>query len=83
MSAKTIPIDLDLGNFIWLKSRSVGSGKRSLSEIVNEIIAKARSGEPVKAKKSESVIGLASIAADDPDLEQADEAVQAYFRDSL
>ena len=85
MSSKTIPIDLDPANLLWLRARRPG---RDLSDVLNEILTQIRIGSSLLEKKSpakeiRSVRGTISLPEDDPDLEKAQEAVRGVFRRSI
>jgi len=83
MSRKTVALDLETSNLLWLQARALASGHRSLSEILNDVLAKARSaGAESEAKEIKSVVGRARIHEDDPDLAEADAAIRALFLES-
>ena len=72
---------LDTANLTWLKARAGASGVRSVSELLDRLIADARakgSAGPIK-----SVVGTIDIDASDPLLLRADEAVRTMFEASL
>ncbi len=81
MSTKSVNVNLDPGNLIWLKAQAIASGRRSLSEVLNEVIVKVRTGGRAVPPEVKSVVGKVTISKDDPDLEGADEAVRALFRE--
>ena len=72
---------LDADNLIWLKARAGATGLRSVSELIDQLVAQARTAGtsgPVR-----SVVGTIDIDAGDPSLEHADGAVRAMFDASL
>jgi hypothetical protein len=77
MTKRAISVTLDGDNLTWLKGRAGAGGVRSVSELLNQLVAAARragGGGP-----SRSVMGTIDIDSADPGLEHADEAVQALF----
>lgn len=82
MSHKTVAVDLDPANFLWLNAQARATGRRSMSEFLNEVVAKARSGSAGEASDVRSVVGRARISDDDPDLAGADAAIRALFEES-
>ena len=83
MSSKTVAVHLDPGNLLWLKGRALAAGRRNMSEVLNEIIAKARSSGGVsESGEVRSVVGNARISDDDPDLAEADSALRTLFEES-
>ena len=80
MSSKTVAVDLDPSNLLWLKARALAAGHRSMSEVLNEILAKVRSGGTSESHEVKSVVGNARICDDDPDLAGADAAIRALFK---
>lgn len=69
MSSKTIDVTLDPGNLIWLEAKAIASGRRTVSEVLNEIIAGARTGNHRGVPEVKSVVGQASISDADPSLQ--------------
>jgi hypothetical protein len=78
------PVSVTLGreNLLWLRGRAARSKRRSLSDTLDEIVTAARLGGQVSGS-IQSVIGTVDIAADDPDLERADQYVRGEFEASL
>jgi hypothetical protein len=81
MSGKTIPLELDPQNLLWLRARAHAAGNRSLSDVINEIVTHAR-GSVSGRGEIRSVVGKAQITSDDPDLAGADAAIRALFEES-
>jgi hypothetical protein len=80
MSKKAVALDLDPSNLEWLQAQTAATGKPTLSEIVNDMISRVRNaGEP---RKVQSVVGMAHISEDGPDLAGADAAVRKLFEAS-
>ncbi len=82
MPKTPLSVTLDDSNLLWLKGRTAGRKKRSLSETLDEILTEARTGG-VGANAARSVVGTIDIADDDPDLAGADAAIGALFETSL
>jgi len=53
-----------------------------MSEFLNEVVARARSGRTGGVGEVRSVVGRARICDDDPDLAGADAAIRALFEES-
>ena len=81
MPKKAVSLTLDEGNLLWLKGRAYRHG--NLSAAVDDLITAARAGRLGAAAGARSVVGTIDLAADDPHLEQADEAVRDLFARSL
>lgn len=85
MASKTISVDLDSTNLLWLRAKS---GGRNLSEMLNKILAQARSSdEPDRERgtreRIRSVRGTIRLPESDPHLEQARKTVRERFRQSV
>ena len=70
-------------NLLWLKSRTVATKGRSLSETLDELVTAARTSRDVPAAAVRSVVGTVDIAADDPNLEGADDYIRDIVSGSL
>ncbi len=81
MGKTAISVTLDADNLVWLRGRAGASGLRSVSEMLNRLVAHARSAGA--AGPIRSVVGTIDIDPGDPLLERADEAVRAAFDLSL
>jgi|SRR5437899_2376566 len=81
MSKKAVSVTLEADNLLWLKGRIVATGARSLSELLDRLIAQARKAGA--GQRARSVVGTIDIAPDDPWLEHADAVVRATFDRSL
>lgn len=79
MAKQAISVTLDADNIAWLKGRVTTAGARSISDLLDQIVSAARrtGGTP------RSVVGTIEIAASDPHLDEADEAVRSIFQLSL
>jgi hypothetical protein len=78
---KAISVTLETDNLVWLKARAGATGLRSVSELIDQLVAQARTAGtsgPVR-----SVVGTIDIDGGDPSLEHADGAVRAMFDASL
>src|SRR5437773_10954984 len=81
MPKKAISITLDTDNLTWLKGRAVAERMRSISQLVDRLIADTRSaGRPGPIK---SVVGTIDIDPSDPLLDHADEVNRAELYRSL
>jgi hypothetical protein len=78
-----LPISVTLGaeNLLWLRARTTGTKRRSLSDLLDEIVTAARvaaHGDSIR-----SVVGTVDLPADDPDLTRAKVDIRAEFEASL
>ncbi len=81
MSKRAISVTLESDNLTWLKGRAGAAGLRSVSELLDRIVASARaSGDAAPAR---SVVGTIDIDRADPLLQTADVAVREMFESSL
>jgi len=83
MPKSPISVTLDRDNLLWLRGRAAATGSGNLSETLDAIVTEARLAGRVPDAAIRSVVGTADIAADDPDLLGADEAIRAAFGRSL
>jgi hypothetical protein len=80
MAKQAISVTLEADNLTWLKGRASAAGVRSVSELLDQLVSAARSSG---VGPSRSVAGTIDVAADDPWLEGADDAVRGMFETSL
>jgi gamma-glutamyl:cysteine ligase YbdK (ATP-grasp superfamily) len=80
MPKQAISVTLQPDNLVWLKGRARGA-TRSVSETLDRLIASARKGGDEGEVRS--VVGTVSIAAGDPELARADEALREMMARSL
>jgi hypothetical protein len=78
MAKEPVSVTLGRENLLWLRGRAARNKRRSLSDTLDEIVTAARLGGQVSGS-IKSVIGTIDIAADDPDLERADQYVRGEF----
>ena len=83
MPKKPVSVTLDEANLVWLRGLTERTGARSLSATLDHLLTSARQSGAPGAHASRSVVGTIDIAAADPALEQADEAVRDLFARSL
>jgi len=81
MGKKAVSLTLDEANVLWLKGRAYGRG--NLSAAVDDLITAARAGRLGVPAVVRSVVGTIDIAADDPRLDRADDAIRDLFAASL
>ena len=70
-------------NLLWLKSRTVATKGRSLSETLDAVVTAARTSPNVPAAAVRSVVGTVDIATDDPNQERADDYIRDVMARSL
>lgn len=80
MPKKPISVTLDTDNLLWLRGQSIG---RSVSEVLDALVADARRAGRVGEAAIRSVRGTIDIPPDDPDLVKADAYVRALFERSV
>jgi len=78
-----VSVTLDDANLLWLKSRTMATKARSLSETLDLLVTAARTGGPTPPAAIRSVFGTVDIADDDPNLEGADAYVRKLTDASL
>jgi hypothetical protein len=81
MPKMPISVTLEAENLLWLRARTTATKRRSLSDLLDEIVTAARvaaHGDSIR-----SVVGTVDIPPDDPDLERADALLRAEFEASL
>ena len=83
MSKTAVSLTLDTANLLWLRGRAASSGRGSLSEAVDRLIAEARAGRLGPPATPRSVVGTIDIAEDDPNLDRADAAIRDLFARSV
>jgi hypothetical protein len=81
MVKKAVSVTLDEGNLLWLKGRGYGLG--NVSAAIDDLITAARTGKYGMPVAVRSVVGTIDLAADDPRLEHADQAMRDLFSASL
>jgi hypothetical protein len=81
MAKQAISVTLNTDNLTWLKARAGAIGARSVSELLDRLVAEARRMTPRGAVRS--VIGTIDIDASDPLLENADDVLRTVFDASL
>ena len=81
MPKKAVSLTLDEANLLWLRGR--GHGQGNLSAAVDDLITAARAGRLGVPAAVRSVVGSIDIAAADPRLEGADQAIRDLFAASL
>jgi hypothetical protein len=82
MPKKAMSVTLDEANVLWLRGRARMSPGNNVSEVLDGLITKARFGRTPPPERPPSVVGTVDLG-DDPDLLKADEAVRAWFAESL
>lgn len=83
MPKRGVSVTLEDANLLWLKSRTVATKARSLSETLDSLVTAARTGGSTPAAAMRSVSGTVDIADDDPGLERADGYVRQLVESSL
>jgi hypothetical protein len=76
---KAISITLSQDNLLWLKGQAAQSSRKSVSELLDQIVTDARSAGWADSASLRSVVGTIDLTDDDPGLEAADAYVRALF----
>jgi len=79
MGKQAISVTLQPDNLLWLRAQARVLGLRSLSEMLDQVVTRARQGDRQAHAPSRSVAGTVHIAEDDPDLGSADSALRVLF----
>ena len=78
---KAISVTLHTENLTWLRARAAAAGVRSVSELLDRLVADARTHGTTG--RSRSVAGTIDLDPSDPLLLEADAKVRAAFEASL
>lgn len=81
MSKRAISVTLQSDNLTWLKARAGAVGARSVSDLLDQIVADARRATP--GGHIRSVVGTIDIDSSDPLLTGADDVLRTLFDASL
>jgi hypothetical protein len=76
-----VSVTLEANNLLWLRARTTGTKRRSLSELLDQIVTNARVA--AHGDSSRSVVGTVDLPLDDPDLARAKASVRAEVEASL
>jgi hypothetical protein len=82
MSKRAVSLTLGEENLLWLKGRT-GHHRGTLSRAVDELISEARAGRLGTPPPARSVVGTIDLAAHDPELMGADQAIRGLFDHAL
>jgi hypothetical protein len=81
MTKRAISVTLRTDNLTWLKARAGAVGARSVSDLLDQIVADARRTTPRGFVRS--VVGTIDIDSSDPLLTGADDVLRTLFDASL
>jgi hypothetical protein len=79
MTKKAISVTLRPENLLWLRGQTHASARRSVSEMLDDLISAARAGARGRPGAIKSVVGSIRIPAADPALARADAAIRGLF----
>jgi hypothetical protein len=82
MARKAMSVTLDEANVLWLRGQARMSPGNNVSETLDRLITRVRLGRTLPGGRPPSVVGTVDLL-DDPLLLKADEAVRAWFAESL
>jgi hypothetical protein len=77
ITKRAISVTLNTDNVTWLQARVRSAKLRSVSELLDQLVDRARHAGEVRDVRS--VAGTLEIDPADPLLEKADEAIRALF----
>lgn len=81
MSKRAISVTLHSDNLMWLKARAGAVGARSVSDLLDQLVADARRATPGGSVRS--VVGTIDIDGSDPLLNGADDVLRTLVDASL
>jgi len=81
MSKRAISVTLHSDNLTWLKARAGAVGARSVSDLLDQLVADARRATPGGSVRS--VVGTIDIDESDPLLTGADDVLRALIDASI
>ena len=81
MAKRAISVTLETDNLTWLRGRVRAAGRRSVSELLDQLVSDARKGR--STVPSRSVVGMVTVDPTDAMLDRADQAVRELFAASL
>jgi hypothetical protein len=81
MTKRAISVTLQTDNLTWLKARAGAVGARSVSDLLDQIVADARRATPGGVVRS--VVGTFDIDSSDPLLTGADDVLRTLVEASL
>ena len=73
-----VSVTLSPDNLKWLRAQAART-HRSVSETLDRLLEDLRAGGGLRSLPSRSVVGLARIPADDPDLQKAEASLRELF----
>jgi hypothetical protein len=81
MPKRAISVTLHSDNLTWLKARAGAVGARSVSDLLDQLVADARRATPGGSVRS--VVGTIDVDASDPFLNGADDVLRTLVDGSL
>ena len=83
MNKRAISLTLRPENLLWLHGQARATGRRSVSDFLDQLLSEARTNGKTAGVAIRSVVGSVRISKSDPDLLKADATVRALFTASL
>lgn len=78
MNKQAISVTLESENLSWLRTQAAVRGCRSVSQLLDHLIADAR--RQMIQSPVQSVVGTVKIDPGDPELQEADKVIRALFQ---
>lgn len=79
MSKQAVSVTLERANLAWLRAQARSLKRRSLSDMLDLLVAEARARGLSAPDAPRSVVGQVEIDEADPDLAGADAAIRPLF----
>jgi hypothetical protein len=76
---EAISVTLSRDNLLWLRGQAIRTVKGSVSEVLDRLVAEARSAGRTDPSAVRSVAGTIDLPDDDPDLAAADAYIRSVF----
>ncbi|MGE3277943.1 MAG: hypothetical protein AB7O67_22740 [Vicinamibacterales bacterium] len=80
---KALSVTLEYDNVLWLRAQAGASDKGSVSEVLDQLVTRARAHGHLEPQSIRSVAGTIDLPDDDPEFEAADAYVRELFDASL
>lgn len=83
MNKQAISVTLEVENLLWLQAQTRAQRRRSVSEMLDNLIRQARTKNKNQTSLHRSIVGTMRLVDSDSNLDTADIAVRAFFSTAL
>jgi hypothetical protein len=83
MGKDAVSVTLDRDNLLWLRGRVAAGASASVSELVDHLVAQARTSGNAGDRAIRSVVGTVDVSVSDPDLLEADTYIRNLVNRSV